>query len=60
MPSRTVRLVIDAVFLLLALTFLIQDWGHHDWPGAVLWGVLTAFWVAMIPYDMRRTDDRVM
>ena len=60
MHKRSVRLAIDAVFLLLALVFLIQDWAHHDWPGAVLWGALTAFWVAMIPFDMRRSDDHLI
>jgi hypothetical protein len=58
--SRALRLSLDAVFLLLALVFLVQDWSHHDTAGAILWGALTVFWVAMIPVDLRRTDGRVV
>jgi len=53
--SRPVRLAVDALFLVLALVWMTQDWQHHSVWTAAFWGVLAAFWVAMLAIDRRRT-----
>jgi hypothetical protein len=56
LTSRPLRLAIDALFLVLALVWMVQDWQHRFVWTATFWGVLAAFWVGMLAFDSRRAD----
>ncbi|MCD9625304.1 hypothetical protein [Rhabdothermincola salaria] len=53
--ARSTRIVIDVLFLVLTLSYVIADIDHQHTLGAVLWGVVAVFWLAMIPFDWRRS-----
>lgn len=53
--SRPVRLSIDALFLVMAGIYLVQDSDGSDRGGMVFWGVLAVFWLVMLVLDVVRT-----